>query len=231
LNPQKRDVLILEYYPMVRRVAYRMVRRLPSCVEADDLIHVGVLGLIDAVDRYEPGLASSFGGYVRMRVQGAMLDEMRKNDWVPRSVRNRAALLQRETAALAEELGRAPTPSELAKRLHMTEAQVEEMARNSRIRSLVSMEEETDAGTTVGEMLASDDLGPVENVLRAARIQAVRAAVAQLPERDRAIAELYYFRDVNMKDIAEILGVTESRVSQLHTRIKDRIRARLQEAA
>ena len=106
LTTKERDRLILEHYPMVRRVAYRMVSRYPSCVEADDLITIGTLGLIDAVDRFEESRSISFSAYARIRVQGAILDELRKNDWVPRSVRNRSTRIRDGKQYLTKELGR-----------------------------------------------------------------------------------------------------------------------------
>ena len=111
---QSRDKLIMQYYPMVRRVSFRMVRRLPRHVDVEDLVNIGMLGLIDAVDRFEPGRAQSFSAYARIRVQGAIVDEMRKNDWVPRSVRDRAGRLDRARQELKLQLNHEPTAEQLA---------------------------------------------------------------------------------------------------------------------
>jgi RNA polymerase sigma factor for flagellar operon FliA len=225
---QHRNSLILEYYPMVRRVAYRMARRFPRCVDAEDLVHIGLLGLIDAVDRFEPGRAQSFSSYARIRVQGAIVDEMRKNDWVPRSVRDRAARLDSARRSLGVELGREPTHEELALRLGVDTNRLEELSRTADVRVLVSTEECMDDDATLGESLSSHDDNLEEQVGRASTSTAVRGVVEQLPERERLIVELYYYRDLTFKEIADVLRVTESRVIQLHTRMKKRMEDQLQ---
>ena len=223
-----RNELILEYYPMVRRVAYRMARRYPRSVDADDLVHIGMLGLIDAVDRYEGDRTESFSAYARIRVQGAIVDEMRKADWVPRSVRDRANAIKRGKETLSEELGRPPTHSELAKELDVSEDRLNELLKTADIRVLVSTEEGDD-DSTVGSTLADPRMDVDEVVARRHKSLVVREVLASLPERERVIVELYYYRDRNFKEIADILGVTESRVSQLHTRMKKRIRELMHE--
>ena len=222
-----RDALILQYYPMVRRVAYKMARRLPRCVDADDLVNIGILGLIDAVDRFEPGRAPSFGAYARIRVQGAIVDEMRKNDWVPRSVRDRAQLLDRARTELRDSLEREPTATEIANRLGVDRDRLKELTRHARIRVLVSMEEGAGEDGRVGDTVADKTESPADIVARQHVGSIVRDVIRDLPERERLIAEMYYFRDRTFREIAEVLGVTESRVSQLHTRMKKRIRENL----
>jgi len=227
-TPTSRNDLILEYYPMVRRVAFRMARRLPRCVDAEDLVHIGVLGLIDAVDRFEPGRARSFAAYARIRVQGAMVDEMRKNDWVPRSVRNRAARLDHTRRVLTDELGREPTNEELAGRLDVDLDRLEVLNKTADVRVLVSTEEGGDDDGTVGETLTAADSELEDIVARRHVGEKIRAVVGDLPERERLIVDLYYYRDLNFKEIAEVLGVTESRVSQLHSRMKRRMKDQLE---
>jgi RNA polymerase sigma factor for flagellar operon FliA len=219
-----RNELILEYYPMVRRVAYRMARRYPRSVDADDLVHIGMLGLIDAVDRYEGDRTESFSAYARIRIQGAIVDEMRKADWVPRSVRDRANAIRRAKDALTEELGKEPTQSQIAQRLGVDEGRLQELMKTADIRVLVSTEEGGDDDSTVGSTLADPGLEVDEIVAKRHQSEQVRAVLASLPDRERLIVELYYYRDRSFKEIAETLGVTESRVSQLHTRMKKRFR-------
>jgi RNA polymerase sigma factor for flagellar operon FliA len=223
-HDQDRDALILQHYPMVRKVAYRMARRLPQCVDAEDLVNIGIIGLIDAVDRYEPGRAPSFSAYARIRVQGAIVDEMRKNDWVPRSVRDRAQLIARAKTDLQERLGRDPSSAEIAERIGVNKERLLELMKFSNIRTLVSMEEGADAEGRVGDTLKHAGESPADLVAREHLGGIVREVIGDLPERERLIAELYYFRDRTFKEIAATLGVTESRVSQLHTRMKKRIR-------
>ncbi len=221
---QDRDALILQYYPMVRKVAYKMARRLPQCVDRDDLVNIGILGLIDAVDRFEAGRAPSFAAYARIRVQGAIVDEMRKNDWVPRSVRDRADLLDRARNELRDSLERDPTPAEIAARLGVNRERLIELMRHSRIRVLVSMEEGAGEDGRLGDTVADSGESPADQVARQHVGNMIRDVIRELPERERLIAEMYYFRDRTFREIAEVLGVTESRVSQLHTRMKKRIR-------
>ncbi len=221
---QDRDALILQHYPMVRKVAYRMARRLPQCVDAEDLVNIGIIGLIDAVDRFEPGRAPSFSAYARIRVQGAIVDEMRKNDWVPRSVRDRAELIERAKVHLNEKLGRAPTSAEVAAHIGVDRERLLELMKFANIRTLVSTEEGGDDEGRVGDTLKDSGETPDDIVAREHLGGIVREVISELPERERLIAELYYFRDRTFKEIAATLGVTESRVSQLHTRMKKRIR-------
>lgn len=224
-----RDQLILEYYPMVRQVAYRMARRFPQCVDADDLVNIGMIGLIDAVDRYQADRAPSFAAYARIRVQGAIVDEMRKNDWVPRSVRDRAAMIDRTRRELKEKLNRDPTTSEVAERLGVAKERLLELMQNANIRVLVSTEEGGDDDVSVGERLKSNVEDPEERTAREHLGAIVRTVIGELPEREQVIAEMYYFHDRTFKEIAAALNVTESRVSQLHTRMKKRIKEAMEE--
>ncbi len=224
LDPAVRRKLIEDHVPMVRRVAYRLASRYPSCVDVGDLVNMGMLGLIDAVDRFEEDRSISFSGYARIRVQGAIVDEMRKVDWVPRSVRDRGDRIRVEKEKLRKGLGREPTEPELAKALGVSEERLRELADHSLIHNVVSMEEGADEDHSLGDSIAHEGDTPGD-VLEASDFRArVRAAVGQLPERDRMIVELYYFKELGFKEIGQLLGVTESRVSQLHTRIMERLK-------
>jgi RNA polymerase sigma factor for flagellar operon FliA len=227
ITTYERDHLILEHYPMVRRLAYRMVSRYPSCVEADDLITIGTLGLIDAVDRFEESRSISFSAYARIRVQGAILDELRKNDWVPRSVRNRAERIRNSKQHLTKELGRDPTLKELAGHLEVDEKRLATMIQSSTLRTLVSMEEGSDDDDAVHQGLMSDAPTPMEISARQRVRELVKNALRELPGRERHIVDMYYFQDLTFKEIGQVLCVTESRVSQLHSRLKRRLLSRL----
>jgi RNA polymerase sigma factor for flagellar operon FliA len=230
MDPASRQRLIEKHIPMVRKVAFRLASRYPSCVDAEDLVNMGMLGLIDAVDRFEEDRSISFSGYARIRVQGAIVDEMRKADWVPRSVRDRGDRIRVARDGLTRDLGRAPSETELAKHLGVSEERLRELTDHSLIHNVVSMEEGLDDDHTVGEAIASDAETPGEIAEQDDFRRGVRQAVGQLPERDRMIVELYYFREIGFKEIGQILGVTESRVSQLHTRIMGRLKPLLEEA-
>jgi RNA polymerase sigma factor for flagellar operon FliA len=228
---ERREEMILAHYPMVRKVAYRMVSRFPSCVEADDLVTIGTLGLIDAVDKFDMSRSISFSAYARIRVQGAILDELRKEDWVPRSVRNRNSKLRGMRDTLKEQLGRDPSHGELAQAMKVTCERLTEIIEDSNIRTLVSMEEKTPGSEEhISELLVSSTATPMEEATRSHVAAIVREALLTLPERERYLVDLYYFRDLTFKEIGEILDVSESRVSQLHTRMKARLGSKLQAA-
>jgi len=224
VTQSERDTRIMEHYPMVRRIAYRMARRLPRYVDVEDLTHIGILGLIDAVDRYEAGRAPSFTAYARIRIQGAIVDEMRKNDWVPRSVRDRADNLQSAQKYLEKRLGRDPTIQEKASYLGVTEARLHDLIRTADVRVLVSIEDGSDGDGCISDTLTDANTDVVEEMTKKLFGEKVREVVDILPEREKMIVEMYYYRDLTFKEIAHVLGVTESRISQLHSRMKRRIK-------
>jgi RNA polymerase sigma factor for flagellar operon FliA len=227
LDPEARRALLEEHVPMVRRVAFRMAARYPSCVDVEDLVNMGMFGLIDAVDRFEPDRSLSFGAFARIRVKGAIVDEMRRTDWVPRSVRDRGDRLTETRDSLRRELGREPTDPELASRLGVSGARLRELQDNSLIHNVVSMEETIGDDSTVGEAIAGEFDAPDAATEQEDFRKLVRIAIGGLPDRDRMIVEMHYFREQSFREIGNVLGVTESRVSQLHTRIMERLRPRL----
>ena len=229
MSKQEREELILQHYPMVRRVAYRMVSRYPSCIEADDLVTIGTLGLIDAVDKFEESRSVSFSAYARIRVQGAILDELREADWVPRSVRNRFSRIQECKRSLKESLGRDPTEEEVAQDLGVGVDRLREMIQGATVRTLVSMEEGSEEEESVGSTLPSAEPTPLEAATKEHLREMVRDRVTELPERERQIVDMYYFQELTFREIGQILGITESRVSQLHSRMKARMSSELQE--
>lgn len=226
----QREALILDHYPMVRKVAYRMVSRFPSCVEAEDLITIGTLGLIDAVDRFEETRSISFSAYARIRVQGAILDELRKEDWIPRSVRNRHQRILQTRDSLRDSLGRDPDHQELATALEVSPERLSEMIRSSTLRTVVSLEDSTGAGDEpIHSILPSPNDTPWDTAAQTDAADRIKEALAGLPERERQIVDLYYYQDLSFKEIGKLLGVTESRVSQLHSRLRNRLCSRLQD--
>ncbi len=231
LDPEVRRELLEKHVPMVRRVASRMVSRYPSCVDVEDLVNMGMFGLIDAVDRFEADRSLSFSAFARIRVKGAIVDEMRRADWVPRSVRDRGDRLCEAKDSLAQDLGRPPTEPEIAKHLGVSETRLRALSDHSFIHHMVSMEEGLGDDHTLGEAIAGDWAPPDAEVEGADFRNTIRAAIGTLSERDRMIVELHYFREQGFKEIGRILGVTESRVSQLHTRVMERLRPKLEAIA
>ena len=187
--------------------------------------------MTDMQNRFEHDRSISFSAYARIRVQGAIVDELRKVDWVPRSVRNRADRISRSREHLQERLGRVPTSEELAEHLGVPVARLQEMIRDSTVRTLVSMDEGGDDEDPVRDHLAAEEPDPLEHAMQSHLREVVREAIAELPERERNLVEMYYYRDLTFKEIGNILGVTESRVSQLHSRLKKRLMGRLQKSS
>jgi len=224
----QRNALILEHYPMVRRVAYRMVSRYPSCVEVDDLVSIGVQGLIEAVDRYEEDRNASFAAYARIRVKGTILDALRESDWVPRSVRDRNGTLSQSRDQLRRNLGTEPTATQLADHLGLEVSALHDYIKQSTPLVLVSSAEQQDEdGQSVGDRIADKGPSPEASAADSFMTQAIDKALADLPDRERQIVELYYRQGVTFREIGERLNVTESRVCQLHARLKRRLESRL----
>ena len=228
-----RDRLILTYAPLVKYVAGRLGSGLPAHVDDDDLVSYGLLGLIGAIERYDPDRDIKFETYAIARIKGAIIDELRAMDWVPRSVRSRAREIERAIAELESKLGRAPTDEEIAAKLGITEEELDESLTEISRTSIAALDElwTVSAG---GDQVAlidtiEDTQGPnpqsalAETELR----EAIGEAIARLPEREKLVVTLYYYEELTLREIGEVLGVTESRVSQLHTKAILRLKARL----
>ena len=219
------------YLPMVRRAAAKMIGRLPANVEMDDLIQAGVMGLMEAMQRYEHGHGAQFETFAMQRVRGAMLDELRGTDWVPRSVRKCQRDIAQAVRALEHRLQRAPLDTEIAAHLEVSLADYHEMLVDVRSAQLVYTDDyEVDEG---GGHFIDRHTTPDERTDPAARLadrrfrEALVAAIGDLPEREQYVMSMYYEHDMNLKEIAAVLGVTESRVCQLHSQSVARLRARM----
>lgn len=223
---------LIEYYaPLVRGVGAKLAVRLPSSIELADLLQSGTFGLMDAIDRYEPARAVRFEGYAAQRVRGAMLDELRAQDWVPRAVRARSREVERARDAVALRLGRPATDRELATELGIGLRELRLATRPVQTVSADRAGEGLPGAAAVVELLV-DDSAP-DPVLAAVRRETTRelcAAVAQLGERDRLVLQMYYLENRTLAEIGGLLGVTESRVCQLHSRMVARLRGRLEQA-
>lgn len=228
-----RDQLILNYAPLVKYVAGRMSAALPSHVDEADLISYGLLGLINAVERFDPKRRIKFETYAVTRIKGAIIDELRSMDWVPRSVRARAREIERTSVELEHKLHRAPTDEEMARALGMTVSEFQDSITQIANSSLVALDEmwSNPAGgegmsliDTIGDSNASDPAAAIGET--ETRI-ALADAIAGLPEREKIVVSLYYYEGLTLREIGEVLGVTESRVSQLHTKAVLRLRGRL----
>ena len=224
-----RDRLMVHYTPLVRSVANRVAAGLPSYVEHADLVQCGIFGLIDAIERFDPQRCPRFESYAAQRIRGAIFDELRAQDWVPRSVRGRVRELERAQERLEGRLLRAATERELADELGVAVDELRSFTRQVQVISVEALEESSGG---VSELLADDSApDPMAIVQAHETLRQLSVAVGQLGERDRTVVRLYYLENRTLAEIGTLLGVTESRVCQLHSRLVGRLRGRLEELA
>jgi RNA polymerase sigma factor for flagellar operon FliA len=224
-----RDRLVLHYTPLLRAVAQRVGSSLPSYVELADLVQCGVFGLVDAIERFDPARCTRFESYAAQRIRGAILDELRALDWVPRSVRGRVRELDRAQERLEARLQRAVTEREVAEELGLPWHEVRGLAQHLQMISVEALDEQSGGDS---ELLAGDpDADPMVVLQARETLRLLALAVAQLGDRDRTVVRLYYLENRTLAEIGAFLGVTESRVCQLHTRLVGRLRGRLEELA
>lgn len=232
LTSQQKDRLIMEYTPLIRFVAQKIAVRLPSNIELDDLISAGVIGLMDAIEKYDPSRDNKFKTYAEFRIRGAILDELRSQDWVPRSVRDKSKLLDRTTIQLEQSLGRLPSEEEVAQALNVSMDEYHDLVNQVRPVSMLSIDEQQTFSNvdkkSILTVLEGCKLSNPHNQLNVKTVKDIVAkAIEELPERQRLVLSLYYYEDLNLKEIGKVLRVTESRVSQLHAQAVQRLRAKL----
>jgi RNA polymerase sigma factor for flagellar operon FliA len=231
-----RERLVVAYSPLVKYVAGRMASGLPAHVEEADLISYGLIGLISAIERFDLGREIKFETYAIPRIRGAIIDELRSLDWVPRSVRARAREIERANAKLEHKLQRAPTDEEMANELDMSMDEFQDaliQISNSTIAALDELWTVSDASgdqISLLDTIHDPDAPDPEKIVDASELKdRVAEAIARLPERDKLVIALYYYENLTLREIGEVLGVTESRVSQMHTKAVLRLRSRLGE--
>jgi RNA polymerase sigma factor FliA len=230
-----RDRLVLHYAPLVKYVAGRVGTGLPAHVDIADLVQSGVFGLWEAIDRFEPERGLKFETYAMQRIRGAILDELRAQDWVPRAVRSRARDVERALERLESRLQRSATDAEVAAELGMTVAELRELYAQLQLTSVIALDELIAVGrggTSIAETLPDDTVeepGAFLDSIESRRLLA--EAISQLTDRDRVVVSLYYFENLTLAEIGRVLGVTESRVCQLHTRAVLRLRSKMLEAS
>ncbi len=225
----KKDQLVQRFAPLVKRAAYHLMARLPASVQVDDLIQNGMIGLLDAIDRFEAGMGAQFETYAIQRVRGAMLDGLRENDWLPRSLRREFRKIESAVAQLEQEYGRPPSENELAKALDVPLAEYQRMLQDARGHQLVSFEDLVEEGD--GDFLEqhlTDASGDPSRILEDENLRKLLVqGIELLPEREKLMMALYYEQDLNLREIGEVMGVTESRVCQLHSQAVARLRSRV----
>lgn len=227
-----RDRLILHYSPLVKYVASRVAVGLPQSVDQADLVSYGIFGLIDAIEKFELERGFKFETYAIARIKGAILDELRAIDWVPRSVRSKARSIEKAFQRLEAELHRTPTDAELASEVGVTEDQLQVMLSQINFAGVAALDEAVGSGergdsSTLGESLPDKGETPVA-LFEADETKAILArAVSALPEREKMVLGLYYYEGLTLAQIGQVLGVTESRVCQIHTKAVIHLRARM----
>ena len=228
---EARDELILHYSGLVKYVASRVAAELPGHETTADLASYGVFGLINAIERFEPDRGLTFETYAMVRIRGAIIDELRSIDWVPRSVRARAKAVEQAYQRLEAELHRAPTDAELAAAVELTAAQLRRTLQDISQRGVISLDEpvrsSSDSGTTAGDEVIDLTDGPADVVEHADVRRSVAAEIARMPERERTLLSLYYVEGLTLAEIGSIMGVTASRVCQIHAKAVLHLRARM----
>ncbi len=224
--------LLKQYSPLVRRLAHQMIAKLPANVELDDLIQVGMIGLNDALGRFDAAQGVQFETFATQRIRGAMLDELRGSDWMSRGNRRQQRSIEAAVHKLEQKLGRAPSESEIAREMGITLAEYQEMLGKVRGTQLVYLEDMSgDDGddSYLDRHVADEDANPMGLLEDRRMREALVEAIKNLPEREQFVMSMYYEQDMNLKEIAAVLGVTESRVCQLHSQSIARLRARLRD--
>jgi RNA polymerase sigma factor FliA len=231
-----RERLVVAYSPLVKFVAGRLGAGLPSHVEDADLISYGLMGLIGSIERFEPERGIKFETFAMTRIRGAIIDELRSLDWVPRSVRSRAREIEAAQSKLEHELQRAPTDEELAAKVGISEDELETSLLEIANSSVYALDELWTISDSSGDQVSlldtisdprADD--PQESLASSEIKDALTEAISSLPEREQLVVALYYYENLTLREIGEVLGVTESRVSQLHTKAVMRLKSALQE--
>ena len=227
-----REKLILKYASFVKYVAGRMAINLPSNVEYDDLVSYGIFGLIDAIEKFDPDRAIKFKTYAKTRIRGAILDELRVLDWTPRSIRQKSKQLERAYAELETRLGREATDQEISEFMGISKKELHKMFDDSKQSLMISLDEgdpDGDSGGSRMDFLQDKDkmACPEANAEKAELKKLLAQEIAKLSERERLVITLYYFEKLTSKEIGRILGVSDSRISQLHTKAVTRLRGKL----
>ena len=234
-DQRSRDQLIVHYSPLVKYVAGRVAVGLPQNVEQTDLASYGLFGLIDAIEKFDTSLGYKFETYAISRIKGNILDELRAIDWVPRSVRAKARQIEKAYAKLEGELKRAPTEDELADELDMSVTQLQTALSKISFVGVVALDDfvggnDREAGATLGDQIADGGPAPGDRIEDEETRRILGESINKLPEREKVVLSLYYYENLTLAQIGEIIGVTESRVCQIHTKAILQLRSRMQAA-
>ncbi len=226
-EPLDYDALMTEYAPLVKRIAYHMMGRLPATVQLDDMVQAGMIGLFEALKGYDTSRGASFETYARIRIQGAMIDEVRRCDWTPRSVYKKSRELAEAVREVEKREGRDARDSEVAQMLNMEMTEYNALVKEAAGSQLLSFEEMAGVSGQNTETQSEHLTGPYQSLQGEFFKQGLAENIAGLPERERLVMSLYYDDEFNLREIGEIIGVTEGRVCQIHSQALVRLRARM----
>lgn len=234
MDEEERNRILVEQLPQVRYIARHIHDRLPQHVPLEDLVHAGVLGLIDALNKYDHNKQVQFKTYAKFRIRGAILDSLRELDWSPRDLRRKARMVEEATARLSHEHGRSPTEQEIAEELGLSLEEFQHLLGDLDGLDLGSLRVESgedDHDEALCEYVPGNpEESPYYLTLRSEMKEMLAAAIAKLSEKEQQVLSLYYYEELTMKEVGAVLGVGESRISQIHSMALLRLRSRLQEA-
>ena len=230
----EREDLIRSYLPLVKRVVHRLSGRLPKDVDIREMLNSGIIGLVDALEKFDPNHETNFATYAQFRIRGAILDSFRAQDWMPRSLRFKSHRIEQAYHRIEQRLGRPATDEEAAKELNVSTEELQGLLGEVGSIAMLSFDElgfgHGEERFQADEMLAAKGEDPLSNVLSSEKVGLIARALDRLPEKERLVISLYYYEELNLKEIGEILGVTESRASQIRSRALLRLKNYLRKA-
>lgn len=227
-STQTQDAFLHQHAPMVKRIAYHLIARLPSSVMVDDLIQAGMIGLLDASKNYDSSQGASFETYASIRIRGSMLDELRRNDWAPKSVHRKSRDIMEAVKSIENQTGRDAKDEEIAAHLEISMDEYYKILQDASTSKIFSLDDlELDDGAIDGRVSESSSAGPLEQLQSEDIKRLMAEAIEKLPEREKLVIVLYYNTELNLREIGAVLDVSESRVSQLMSQAIIRLKARI----
>ena len=226
-KPSSHNEMVEQHAPLVKRIACHLINRLPASVQLEDLVQAGMIGLLEAARNYDECQGASFETYAGIRIRGAMLDEIRKNDWAPRSVHRKARLVAEAVREIENEVGRDARDTEIAESLDMSLQEYYKILQDNSYHKVLSFEDLGIGDESILETMSDNAPGIVDGLQREDMQHLLSDAIATLPERERLVMALYYDEELNLREIGAVMGVSESRVSQIHSQAVIRLQARL----
>ncbi|MCB1936703.1 MAG: RNA polymerase sigma factor FliA [Nitrosomonas sp.] len=226
---KEKEGFVDEFAPLVKRIAYHMMAKLPASVQVDDLIQAGMIGLLDAISRYEGSYGRQFESYAAQRIRGSILDELREADWLPRSIRKKMRQIEVAVAKLEQQNGCAPSEQELASELDISLDEYHSTLQSARGAQLIYYEDfqQDDEEPFLDRLMVDDDSNPLNTLVDESLRKSLIEAIDNLPPREKLVMGMHYEQEMNLREIGEVLGVSESRVCQLHTQAIARLRGRM----